>query len=344
MLRYATGIECGINPLTVGGGAATITADTTGPNGGTYALKIVSTSTAWSLAVPPWAAGSSADEVLLQIAAKKPSSTPSATAFLAIQVSSTNFVNIALNTDDTVQAYRSSTSGALTTSIGAASVTTWTNGVWHTIWVRVKPSTTTTGIVEIWMDGTRIVNLTSVVTCGNALDTSRGVTVLRYCNLNDTEWLDDVVVCDSTTGLGSAGVPEPLKIESAYVPTGDSSVQWTRSAGATNASCLDELPFSAADSVTSSTVGQRDVIDFADRAASPVIRGVVGWALAKNPDGGAGTFKLGIRSVSTEVQTATTSLTATDTMVNLITENDPNTGVAWTNSGLNAAKLTLEVV
>ena len=340
-LKFATGFECGINPLTVGGGTTTITADTTGPNGGTYALKLVNTGTFWTLGLPNWTAAASSDEVLIQFAGKRPAVTPSNNIFLSIQVSTSNFLVFVIQTNDTIAVYRGASQLATTTLLGTTASAVFSINLWHTFWFRVKPATGATGIVEIWQDSVQVLNLTSTITCSNALDTVRGATILRYNNTNDTEWLDDVVLCDSTTGLGSSGVPEPLKLESAYVPNGDSSVTWSRSAGATDASCVDEIPFSASDFISTSGVGNADVLDFTDRSASPVIRGVMVWALAKNPDGGAASLQLGLRSVSTDSLSAAQALTSVDSMVYQAVESDPNTGAAWTNSGLNAAKIKL---
>ena len=346
--QYFCGFETGLKPsLYVNtGSAATITIDSTVKNGGAYSLKLASTSSEWTLTGPSYTAGTNTDDMLCQVLFRTDTApVTSAETFLTLAMGSGTFIDVVINTNGSFQAYRSTTAGAKTTSLGtSASSSLISTNTWYALWVRVKPATGSTGICELWLNNVQILNVTAAVT-SNGLSTTRTLTIGRPVFANGNVWLDDIVLADSTSGFCSGGtVPAPVKVETALVPTSDSTVAWTPSAGGGNFAQVDEIPMAATDYVSTTVSGTRDLYGVTDRPGgnTSAIQAVQATALAECADPGVANLKVGIKVSASEVQSAASPLTSTASHVSKIAEVDPNTGIAWTSSGVNAALLTIE--
>ena len=94
-----------------------------------------------------------------------------------------------------------------------------------------------------------------------------------------------------------------------------------------------------------STPGNQDLYGFANLAVTPTtIFGVQSCITAKKSDAGVRSVKQQVRSGGTDYDGDTTAL-ATDYETHCeIAETDPDTAVAWTESGVNAAELGVETV
>lgn len=347
-VKWMSGFESGLTSLTATGtGVTQSVATDQHTSKSAYSLKLVTTSGPFTLALPSFSASASTDEILFQFAIRSDQAPITSAIVLAgVDIGAgTSFTNVVMNTDGSLSVITSagSTSTSGTTRVGPSAGGLFPANTWKVVSVRIKPSTTTSGIIQVAVDGSLVLNNTAVISAGAAPGTTRQITMQRWCNANGNYWIDDVVIMDSTSGLGSSGLPEPLRIESALVPTGDSSVQWTRSTGTSNWSCVDEVPVSGTDFVSTSTVGQRDVYDLADRPVgnTTTIYAVQAEAWALNTDGGAPSMKLGLKSSASESQVTAGLSASAGRVVNLL-ELDPNGSVAWTSTSVNALQATLE--
>lgn len=347
-IKYMTGFEAGVTALAATGASVVQSVATDQHTvGGSYSLKEVCSSGPFTLVIPGFSAASSSDEFLFQFAIRSDQTpTTSAIAFCGIDFgAAAAYLNIMMNIDQSLSVLTSTNLNGTNGTVrsGPSTGGLFPANTWRVVSVRIKPSSTATGIIQVAVDGALVLNTSSVITLGGTPTTTRSITLTRWCNANGSFWIDDIVLMDNTSGLGSSGLPEPLRIESALVPTGDSSVQWTRSTGATNFSCVDEIPVSGTDYVSTSTVGQRDVYDLSDRPGgyTTSIYAVQAEAWALNGDGGAPSMKLGIKSSSSETQ-VTAGLSGSVSRVTNLLETNPNGSVAWTSTSLNAAQVTLE--
>jgi len=348
-VRYFSGFEAGAIPSalwTNSGGTATITVATDQKNGGAYSLKLNSTGAFWVLAGPSFTAPTNTDELLFQIAARTDTAPNSADQmYLSLQMGSGTFIDITWTTAGNFQVFRSATAAAKTTSLGTSSGSTAAStNTWYTLSGRIVPHASSGGTVQLYLNGTSILNVTGATT-SNGLGTARAMSVYRPVFANANIWLDDVVLLDQTTGLGSTAstvLAGPMKVEAALVPTGDSTANWTHSTGSSNFGVVDELPWSASDYVSTTAFGTRDIYNMTDRSATNIIRAVQAAVMAENPDAGTANLKVGIKSSSSESQSAAAALTSTAAYLYQICETDPATSSTWTNAGLNAAQLTIE--
>jgi hypothetical protein len=122
------------------------------------------------------------------------------------------------------------------------------------------------------------------------------------------------------------------------MPASDAAVQFSRSTGATNFSCVDEpQQNTTTDYVFSSTIGHADLYGIAAIASTPVTTfAVTTRAYAIKSDAGTRTMAVQLKSGGTTVASPTLVLTTSnwqwawrhDTV-------DPQTGTAWTAAAVN---------
>lgn len=222
------------------------------------------------------------------------------------------------------------------TNLGSTSVSLPANG-----WAYVEVSATlsdTVGVVTVRVNGVQAFTFTG--------DTRNGGTDTTFDTLLLGGMLsygfDDVYICNDT-GTTNNDFLGDVRVQT-LVPTGPgSSAALTPSTGA-NWSCVDELPYSATDFVSGSTVGNRDTYATADLPASVAsIKAVQINTIAKKTDAGARSLKTALRSGGTNYAGASTALSATDSVVSTIRETNPATGAAWTVADVNAMEIGVEV-
>lgn len=131
------------------------------------------------------------------------------------------------------------------------------------------------------------------------------------------------------------------------MPASDASVQFTRSSGATNASCVDEAQQDApATYVYDSTVAHADLYGIATIAAPPVsVVAVTTRAYLLKSDTGTRTAAARLKSGATTVASSTLTLTGTGWQWAWRMDlTDPATGSAWTAAAVDAAQAGQTVI
>jgi hypothetical protein len=122
------------------------------------------------------------------------------------------------------------------------------------------------------------------------------------------------------------------------MPASDVSVQFARTAGATNASCVDEPQQNAAtDYVYSATPGQSDLYTIASIASTPTSTvAVTTRAFMQKSDAGARTAAVQMKSGATTVTSNTATLASSSWGWTWRTDlTDPATGAAWSAAAVN---------
>jgi hypothetical protein len=210
---------------------------------------------------------------------------------------------------------------------------------WHHFQFKVTINNTT-GRVEMRQDGHAADDYDS----GPVLNTRNGSTN-AYCNkliFNQTDnatFLDDFYLFNDQGAAPNTWQGDVRAVQ--LMPSSDSSVTWTRSTGATNASCVDE-PSETGDTdyVSTLTVNAVDQYGTAALATTPnAIIGVVTKALVRMDDVGPHSCKTRLTSNAVTGDSATLSLSSSYQWIwsNYIT--DPSGGAAWTAARVNAATI-----
>lgn len=227
------------------------------------------------------------------------------------------------------------------TTLLASSTAVYSSTTWHHIEVKATIADSG-GAVEIRVDGA--VALTySGDTRQSATGTAGIDRVLWVGSSSTIQAFDDLYVIDSSGSpsnfLGDCRI-------NTLAPTSDSAVQFTKSTGASNYLCVDEVRQNGdTDYVESSTVTHKDVYGYADLpAAAATIHGCQVLTWMKKTDAANRTVRGLMTSGGVTTTGATVGLTGAYGPVPAIIAADPATGTAWTASGVNGALGGFEIV
>jgi len=251
------------------------------------------------------------------------------------------------NRDNTFSVYRGTTSGtALVSSTSMGSAFNRLAGVWTPIQIgwKIDP---TAGEVWIRASGTVLTNLTGVNTRNTA--NTQWNRLLLGCGFDPTYGY--VINC-ADVGIWDMDTDPYTDLQKEYrvvngVPSGDNSVQFTRSTGSVNAQNVDD-DYTDGDSTYnySSTVGH---VDRMDMSGSWVPSGATIWGtqthlMGRIDDATPRDVRAKVWSGASSANQTTFSLTSTNLSFIHRIDNDPDTAAGWTASGLNSADLGYEVV
>lgn len=240
--------------------------------------------------------------------------------YLKIMQNSSHKLNLAINNSTVVA------SGAVQTYKNS-----WFNLQGHII------VNDTTGLVETFVDGLSNFSYSGDTKPGTGTMITSIKLVNEYGSLGAAgDYYDDFVV-------GTGDWPGDLRVE-VIVPNGDSSVQWTRSAGATDASCLDEIPNSDTDYISTTGTGKRDILNLSNWNSVGKTPLALSLTVRMNRDtANADTIKYGLTSNGTE-STVNQALSVTPLYYTTLFNSDPDAAKAWTPAAIDALQLVLESV
>jgi hypothetical protein len=233
--------------------------------------------------------------------------------------------------------------GAAGTVLGTGA-TPMPENVWHTVEVHWKTTTTASsadGVIEVWLDGTRQINLQAVdstfTSTLNLLYLQFGLTPNNYSNY----YLDDIAINDTlgTINNGQIGDGRVVLLKPNAAGTNAVQLRGGTDTGANFSQC-NELPMSMAQYVYSATAGDRDTYNIADLPAGNwSVNSVDVIALAQNSDALAGSLGLTVKSGVTTNEGAAQALSTGASYYHQLYETDPNTSAAWTNAAVNALEV-----
>lgn len=242
----------------------------------------------------------------------------------------------------TIKVYRgTATSGTLIgTQVGAFSGSIQS---WRHVALGVVISATV-GTCTVQVEGTTVATFTGLNNKGSAGATFSHLYFTTNATLN-TMNIDDLYFCDPTgaaplnTFLGDVRVETPM-------PTADDVVQFTHLSGSTNFAMVNETAMDSDTTYNSSnTPGQQDTLAHAALTGSPTTIFAVQVVNAMRKDDVAThTAKAVMKSNVTTVFGATVGIASAYTYQKDIFTVDPDTGLPWTTSGVNACKTGYNLV
>lgn len=242
-----------------------------------------------------------------------------------------------LASDQLLRVYRGTPSGTL---LGTSSLQ-WSADAWHTLDLRWQITSTTVGIVEVWVDGTRWLNLTAVDNTNTAnanMQTVRIGAISAAFGTGLYMAADDLAINDTSGSLNNAMIGDGRVV--LLKPNGaGSNTSQTRGGTDTGAnwSQTSELPPSLTQYVLSATAGTRDTYALEDvPAGSWTVNACEVLAYAQNSDSGTGSLGLTVKSGSTTNEGTAQNLTTSGAYYRQLYETDPATSAAWTVAAVSA--------
>lgn len=225
--------------------------------------------------------------------------------------------------------------------LGVSADPVFESNTWHYLEVKVVIAATATGSVEVHVDGTQVLNLTSIVTSNGGNDQ---VTVSRWTSQGGAglvyRW-DDVYLADSGSILGDVRVDT-------IMPDGDGNyTELGTTVPASPTTHWDKVEELQDDDDTSYNQGaaanQRDTFTMENLTAitNQTIHAVQQFSLGKH-DGTATNMRNKLRISATDYDGASQALTNAYEYYLEMWETNPNTSLAWAESEINGLESGME--
>lgn len=284
-----------------------------------------------------WAVGlTTNDTLIVGLAFRKNSSLRNGT-FLRFYDGATEGIQLYITTTGTLRVYRG---GAL---LGESAPVLVDADTWYYVELKIKCHNSA-GTYEVRVGGSNVLS-------GSGVDTQIGANAY-YDNVkfSSVHWtmhiiMDDIYICD---GFGSINNDflGPCRVVSVF-PDGDDTAGWdTASGGSDHYLDVDENP--ADDNTTyveDNTSGHKDLYDYATMSIGiGDIKGLSIKTQCRETDANNFSLITPIKSGAAESDDSAQSIGSTDYVIKTrISETDPNTLTAWTETTVNAAKFGVKV-
>jgi hypothetical protein len=344
---YETGDVAEAGSTTTGvSGTLSVVSATPAPRAGTYCLKASATQAVTNNAYKTFVLAASKTEVWVRWAIYINLGTNSANQVLAGMFDSGGAAQTCISWDASSSVLTARQGVGLPgTSIGSGG--TLSPSAWHVLEWRIQITSTSAGTTEVWLDGTRVINVSgdnTATATANVQQIALGsIAVANTSNFYTA--IDDIAIND-TAGTTNNGRPGDGRVV-LLVPNGaGSNTALTRGGtdSGANWSQVEELPPSMTDYVYSATAATRDTYALTDLVVTPsAINAVEVIALAQNSDAGAGSLGLTVKSGATTNEGSAQSLGTAAAYIRQLYETDPATSTAWTASGVNALEAGVTV-
>lgn len=220
------------------------------------------------------------------------------------------------------------------TLLGSSADSLVTDQKWYYLEVKVTISNTV-GVVEVKLNGTQIINLTSQ-------DTKNGSDYIAYVVIrgevvNKYFYFDDIYI-DDAQFHGDCRVRT-------FMPDADgNSADFTRSTGSNDYECVDEAQSNGdTDYISSDTLNHKSIFGITTGSLGTV-QGIQLNNHCRLDEAGSRKITPIIRSNSTDYSgTETDAISATYSIEHEIWELDPDDSNVWTQTKLEAAEFGLEI-
>jgi hypothetical protein len=243
---------------------------------------------------------------------------------------------VALAADGTLKFYR----GNGATLLGTTSTATVTS-TWYHIEFQLRMNDTT-GLLIVKVDGVEEINISATDTL------EAGVVTPSYWlwgsfgsgSSHREKRMDNLIVQDSLNWMGEV-YAEPLTLSA---DTADKD--WLRSTGSDNYALIDETVFSDTDYLESGTVGDLDLYTLSNLTSDPSsIKFVQTLAALRMNEAGTRVLRAALKSSATVGYGSQRGITDTGANRYYVDRflTDPNGGVAWTKTAVDALTAGVEV-
>lgn len=240
-------------------------------------------------------------------------------------------------------------SGQLVLRIGTTLVATSTLALAKDKWQYVEVKLVVdnaSGVFEVKVDGVVYVTFSGDTQTGAAIDVDQ-VRLYGFSNAND-HFYDDVIIMDGTGSALNDYIGD-TRIETIYPTVDTAQADFTPLGAGTNFSEVDDGDAGPDDDTSyneSSTVGHKDLFTMGNLTTNNIttVHAVQTVQYARKDDAGARTSRSLVKTGTTTDNGPSQAL-GTDYKYFLdVLEVDPDTAIAWTESGVNGVEVGYEVL
>lgn len=216
---------------------------------------------------------------------------------------------------------------------------------WYYLELKVVCDNSPNGSYEVKIDGTTVMSGSGVDTSARANGSDR-VVFRGACSGSGDMCMDDIYICDGSGSVNNDFLG-PIVVRNISPDADGDDEQWTLSSGADSYALVNETSPADDDSdyIEDTTTGNRTLFTMGNVPSGMTgIVGVQQWTDCRITDATTYTLKQTIKQNSTLYPNTGQSITSQSFyQYRDILETDPDTGVAWTESGLNAVQSGVEV-
>jgi hypothetical protein len=216
-------------------------------------------------------------------------------------------------------------------------------GAWCYVELKVLISGTV-GTVDVQINGVNVLSLTGQNTKSTAAATADTIIVnsavptANGSGYTQNREIDDLYVCDGTGAANNTFLGD-VTVQCVFPTGAGATTGWAHTGAATNWQAVSETPADDDTSyVSTSSVGAVDSYAHGAVGAGTVF-GVQLCLEARKTDTGARVIQPLVRSGGADSPGSMVPLSTSYQIYTDIRETDPNTGLAWTTSGINAAEI-----
>jgi hypothetical protein len=209
------------------------------------------------------------------------------------------------------------------------------NNSWH--WVDFHYiMSTSVGVMEIWVDGTQIVNLTGANTTQNSYTVFPTVS-LACSSMNSAMNFDDWYILDTNGSINNTRLGDS-RIETLHPSSDAGPNNGTPSTAGPHYLMVNELQWNTSNSIVlTGTSGQEELFGMTSLLTTPMtIHGVRVLATSAKTDAGSLTANTIVSSNSIVAAGNTSALSTTFIHTWNIFETDPSTSNAWIYTAINS--------
>jgi hypothetical protein len=252
-------------------------------------------------------------------------------------------VSLALTSTGALQFYRASGSTTLSTAIGPATAgSTIAAGVWYGIQIQITINSTS-GAVACYINGasTPAITASSINTQSTANAYAGQVSIGSNAgSTQPTFHFDDFFCFDNTGAFLNSLLGGDARIITKMPASAGTYTNWTPNGMTFNYQNAAVQPPSTSDYNANNVGGTSDSYTMASAGLGVAPYFVVARASLERDDAGPHTPTVFVRSGSTNsTGTVTPALTSGYLWYDAVVQNDPNTGVAWSSVGADAAQV-----
>jgi hypothetical protein len=248
-----------------------------------------------------------------------------------------------VNSSGLLQVIRGSSSAGTRALLGSAVSGNLSSGVYYYIEFKGLISDSV-GTLEAKINGVSYVSVSGQDTRQNTGLTSWGLVYFRPGDMSGTNDMDDVYICDGTTGFNNDFLGD-VRVDASFAIANGANNGSTPSTGTDRYATIDESSENGdTDYNTLTAASQKDTLDFQSLAATGgTIKGFQVTVVGRKTDSGAATIRPLVRHSGTDY-TGTSAGLSTSYSFSVIQPYDtnPGTSAAITESEFNAAEFGYE--
>lgn len=225
------------------------------------------------------------------------------------------------------------------TVLASSSTGIFTANTWHHIQLYLLCSSSTSGAVELRLNGTTVASASGLIT-SNSGNSYANKFALYGCPGFNYGYYDDCWISD-TTWQGDC------KVETIYPSANGTTNNFTASGAASQYQCVDETGDynSDTDYTYSPNAGDKDLYAMGNLASvTGTIKGVNINAVIRKDDTGTRTAAMVIRNAGVESVRTTNTLTTSYVVYSEALTQDPTDSTTWTIAKVNAMELGVKVI